>query len=149
MYRNDFFTLARNVKIMLPVPHTGISLIQDQPSWCLKKWFIFSLSGIFTAIKSHCGLLVYSVISDIPPGWAQPAARSSKKQCDVRRHGAAHRWKRMGPSWEQPASGFASSLSSQARLVTQNLAKPDTRHETSAVLLCIAPCDPLHHYSIR
>lgn len=103
--------------------HTGIFLIQDQPKRCLKKWFILSLSGIFTAINSHHGLLVHFVVFSNPAGWAQSTARSSKMQHGAIA-GAADWWKRIGPSWEQPALGSASSLPSQARLIKQSLAKP-------------------------
>lgn len=68
--------------------HMGIFLIQDQPRWCLKKWFILSLSGIFMAINCHCRLPVHFVILSVPLGWAQCAARSSKMQHHFRLHWA-------------------------------------------------------------
>lgn len=133
--------------------HRGFLLIQDQPRWCLKKWFSSSPSGIFTAINSHRGLLVYFVILKHASwlGSAHSKVPQNAMRCQVARgyNGAADQWKRTRPSSEQPASGSASSLPSQARLIKQSPAQPDTCCETRAVLLCVAPCDPLHHYSVR
>lgn len=103
--------------------------------------------GFFTAINCHHGCLIYFIILNIPLGGAQWATGSSKKRCHFRLHGAISGLLTDGrgqhpaessPSWPLPLC-----------FIKQSPAKLDTRLETSTALRCTAPCDPLHHYSIR